>query len=335
MQLFRRLTRKLELTEAGSTFFSAVTRVLSELGREAEALRRRNDTARLVISSGVSFASKWLTPRLHRLMARYPDYDVHLQVTDAHVDFSDGQVDVALRYGTGQYPVAAAERIMNETVSPVCTPDYRERLGGLHTPRDLVTSQLIHEIGMTTTWERWFAMMRLPYPGNRGPGYSHGSMSIEAAIRGEGVALGRSVLVAQDLAEGRLVSLFPRHRLEVEWGYDLVYRPGNHDHPKVRAMRIWILKRSANSLPLRKRIGRKPGPCHQNPRSHSVLLKGRALCGVDRQSVGASYTTVLPADCSAKASRISVGSAMGVADRHCRITGGACQLPSRIGGPGR
>lgn len=238
--LFRRLTRKLELTEAGSAFFSAVTRLLSELGREAEALRRRNDTTRLVISSGVSFASKWLTPRLHRLMARYPDYDVHLQVTDAHVDFSDGHVDVALRYGTGQYPVAAAERIMNETVSPVCARSYRERMGGIPSPQYLARCQLIHEIGMTTTWERWFAMMGLTYPGNRGPGYSHGSMSIEAAIRGEGVALGRSVLVAQDLSEGRLVPLFPQHKLEVEWGYDLVYRMGNQDHPKVRTVRNWI-----------------------------------------------------------------------------------------------
>lgn len=69
---------------------------------------------------------------------------------------------------------------------------------------------------MTTTWERWFAMMALPYPANRGPGFSHGSMSIEAAIRGEVVALGRSVLVSQDLAEGRLVSLFPHSKLDVE-----------------------------------------------------------------------------------------------------------------------
>ncbi len=240
VQLFRRLTRKLELTEAGSAFFGAVTRLLTELGREAEALRRRNDTTRLVVSSGVSFASKWLTPRLHRLMSRYPDYDVHLQVTDAHVDFSEGPVDVALRYGIGYYPMAAAERIMNETVSPVCSPDYRERMGGIRTPADLARCQLIHEIGMTTTWERWFAVMALHYPGDRGPGFSHGSMSIEAAIRGEGVALGRSVLVAHDLAEGRLVSLFPRHKLEVEWGYDLLYRMGNQNHPKVRAFRNWI-----------------------------------------------------------------------------------------------
>ncbi len=240
VRLFRRLTRKLELTDEGATFFAIVTRSLSELAREAEDIRRKNDTARMIVSSGVSFASKWLTPRLHRLMAGHPEFDVHLEVTDAPVDFAAGHVDVALRYGTGVYPAAMAERIMNETVSPVCTPEYRSPMGGLSSPADLARCRLIHEIGMTTTWERWFALMKLPYPKMRGPGFTHGSMSIDAAIRGEGVALGRSVLVAEDLREGRLVALFPSARLEVEWGYDLVYRIGNEHHPKVRAFRNWL-----------------------------------------------------------------------------------------------
>lgn len=245
--LFRRLTRRLELTAAGIAVFGTVTRLLAELARETENVRRRGVTSRVVISCGVSFASKWLTPRLHRLMARDPELDIHLQVTDANVDFADTEVDVALRYGTGHYPVATAERIMNETVSPVCAPGYRDRMGGIPAPRDIARCQLIHEIGMTTTWERWFAMMGLPYPGGRGPGFSHGSMSIEAAIRGEGVALGRSVLVADDIAAGRLVLLFPKARLDVEWGYDLVYRIGNRDDPKVRAIREWIAEEARSS----------------------------------------------------------------------------------------
>jgi LysR family glycine cleavage system transcriptional activator len=241
VQLFCRMTRRIELTDAGISFFGAVTRLLSELAREAQDVRRKNDDTRLVVSSGVSFASKWLTSRLHRLVARYPDFDIHLEVTDAPVDFATGHVHVALRYGTGQYPAAAAERIMNETVSPVCAPDYRDRMGGLRSPSELAQCQLIHEIGMNTTWERWFAMIELPHPKMRGPGYSLGSMSIDAAIRGEGVALGRSVLVAEDLAAGRLVALFPQAKLDVEWGYDLVYRIGNQDHPKVRALKNWIV----------------------------------------------------------------------------------------------
>ncbi|WP_431857101.1 transcriptional regulator GcvA [Azospirillum sp.] len=240
VQLFRRLTRRIEFSDEGSAFFAVVTRLLSELSREAENIRRRNDTARLVVSSGVSFASKWLTPRLHRLMARYPDYDVHLEVTDVAIDFSKSQADVAMRYGSGRYPHADSERIMNETVSPVCSPEYREQMGGLRTAKDIASSRLIHENGMKADWNRWFRVMGIPAPGARGPGYSHGSMSIEAAIRGEGVALGRSVLVSEDIAASRLVALFPEARLDVEYGYDLVYPMGHRDHPKVCAVRAWI-----------------------------------------------------------------------------------------------
>lgn len=239
--LFRRMTRRIELTDAGTSFFTAVTRLLSELLREAESLRRKTDSNHLVVSSGVSFASKWLTPRLHRLMERYPQFDVQLEVTDIDVDFAKSPVDVALRYGAGRYPYASAERIMNETVSPVCTPGYCDRMGGLRMPKDLLRCQLIHENGLNESWARWFDMLEISPPRTRGPGYSHGSMAIEAAIRGEGIALGRSVLVARDLADGRLVSLFPDSRLEAQLGYDLVYRVGNQDHPKVRAFRSWMV----------------------------------------------------------------------------------------------
>jgi LysR family glycine cleavage system transcriptional activator len=134
IQLFRRMTRRIELTVDGASFFGAVTRLLSELAREADSIGLRGDDTRLLVSSGVSFASKWLTSRLHRLMARYPDFDIVLEVTDAPIDFSTGRVDVALRYGTGEYPASAAERVMNETVSPVCAPAYRDRMGGFVLP---------------------------------------------------------------------------------------------------------------------------------------------------------------------------------------------------------
>jgi LysR family glycine cleavage system transcriptional activator len=238
--LFRRMTRKIELTEAGASYFGTVTRLLSEFGRKTEAIRRKEDGGRLVVNSGVSFASKWLTPRLHRLMARYPDLDIHLDVSDAEVDFAAGRVDVAMRFGGGVYPAATSERVMNETVTPVCSPDYRER-SRVQTPQDLLSCHLIHEIGWNTTWDRWFAMVDVPFSKVRGPGYSHGSMAIEAALRGEGIALGRSVLVAEDVAARRLISLFPEAKLDAEWGYDLVLQIGHRDDPKVRAFRGWIV----------------------------------------------------------------------------------------------
>jgi LysR family transcriptional regulator, glycine cleavage system transcriptional activator len=239
--LFERLTRRIVLTEAGAEFLLSVTRVLGELTREAERLRAHDTVARLKISTSVSFASKWLAPRLHRLKALHPELDVHLDVTDVNVDMNDGKVDAAIRYGSGRYPGALAERILEETVTPVCSPGYRADRGGLPSVARLADCTLLHEDRMLANWEQWFALAGADrVRTRRGPAYSHGSMAIEAAIRGEGVALGRSALVADDIAAGRLVVPFPQFRLKAERGYDLVYRIGNAEHPKVCALRDWL-----------------------------------------------------------------------------------------------
>jgi len=240
IRLFHRMTRKIELTEKGSLFFSAVTRLLAELSREAETLRQKSDDTQLVVSTGVSFASKWLTQRLHRLVARYPEFDIQLEVTDADLDFTRGKVDAAIRYGTGHYAGASSERIMNETVSPVCSPLYLERVAVISSPRDLLQCQLLHENGLKANWQNWFALAGMPAIQTRGQGFSHGSMAIDAAIRGEGIALGRSVLISEDLAASRLVELFPEYQLDVEYGYDLVFAPSKEAHPKVQAIRAWL-----------------------------------------------------------------------------------------------
>lgn len=232
-----------------------VSRSLAELSREAERLRMRGVPPRLTISTSVSFASKWFAPRLHRLMARLPDVDIRLEVSDANVDLTDGRVDVALRYGTGIYPGTVARRILDETMSPVCSPAYRVRMGGLGAPADLLgctllnEARVLHDDSTLPNWERWFAAAGIAGVRGRGPTLSHGSLTIDAALRGEGVALGRSVLVAEDVAAGRLIEPFPQIRLPVGRGYDLLHRPGADDDPGIVALRAWLSDEVAMVLP--------------------------------------------------------------------------------------
>src|SRR3546814_263506 len=244
--LFRRMTRRIALTEDGAALHQVVGRALAELAYEADRLRTQRGTVRLTISTGVSFASKWFAPRLHRLMARLPEVDIRLDVTDTNVDLSDGRVDAAIRYGMGRYPQTVSERILDETVSPVCSPEYRARSGGLSDPADLARCPLLHEERLLhddralPNWELWFTAAGLAGIRSRGPTFSHGSLTIEAAIRSEGVALGRSALVAEDVATGRLVEPFPEVRLPAGRGYDLVLRPGNEDNPSIGILRHWL-----------------------------------------------------------------------------------------------
>jgi LysR family glycine cleavage system transcriptional activator len=244
--IFRRMTRRIALTEEGAALLQVVSRALAELSREAERLRSRDAAPRLTISTSVSFASKWFAPRLHRLMEQLPDVDIRLEVSDVNVDLTDGQVDAALRYGTGYYPDTVSERILDETMSPVCSPDYQTRMDGLADPADLLRCTLLHERRVLhddstlPNWERWFAAAGVAGGRGRGPTLSHGSLTIEAALRAEGVALGRSVLVAEDIAAGRLIELFPQIRLPAGRGYDLVYRPGEERESRISILRHWL-----------------------------------------------------------------------------------------------
>ncbi|VWB68335.1 transcriptional regulator GcvA [Burkholderia lata] len=239
--LFQRLTRRIVLTEAGAAFLLDVSRTLGDLTKAAERLRAHDSVTRLKINASVSFANKWLAPRLHRFKALHPELDIHLDVTDTHVDLNEGEADVAIRYGSGRYPRVLAERILEETVTPVCSPAYRAKMDGLSSVARIVGCTLLHEDRMLANWEQWFALAGIRGArSDRGPAYSHGSLAIEAAMRGEGIALGRSVIVADDIAAGRLVAPFPQYALQAERGHDLIYRIGSQDDPKVCALRDWL-----------------------------------------------------------------------------------------------
>lgn len=241
LKLFFRLTRQIILTEEGAEFHRTVIRLLSELMRESEHLRGRSLAKSLRISTTVSFASKWLAPRLSRFRQRYPEFDIQLDVTDINVDLNDGQVDAAIRYGPGHYRDVSSERIFDETVTPVCSPGFLEEHNGLTEIKALSNCVLLHEYRMQANWEAWFAMAGdKNFRCHQGPLWTLGSMATDAALRGEGVALGRSVLIADDVAAGRLVAPFPQHRLKAERGYDLVYRSDNQDSFKIRMLRQWL-----------------------------------------------------------------------------------------------
>lgn len=241
LKLFFRLTRQIILTEEGAEFHRTVIRLLSELMRESEHLRGRSLAKSLRISTTVSFASKWLAPRLSRFRRRYPEFDIQLDVTDINVDLNDGQVDAAIRYGPGHYRDVSSERIFDETVTPVCSPGFLEEHNGLTEIKALSNCVLLHEYRMQANWEAWFAMAGdKNFRCHQGPLWTLGSMATDAALRGEGVALGRSVLIADDVAAGRLVAPFPQHKLKAERGYDLVYRSDNQDSFKIRMLRQWL-----------------------------------------------------------------------------------------------
>lgn len=239
--LFRRLNRALRLTDEGQAYAGTVRELLDALAEATDRLRDRKKASRLTVSTTYSFTIGWLVPRLARFRALHPEVDVRLQANDQMIDFVRDNVDLAIRYGRGQYPGLAVERLMGDDYLPVSSPALLKGTNPLKKPADLRRHVLLHEEGTEVDWRMWLMAAGVEgVDASRGPIFSHSAMAMQAAIRGEGVALGRRTLIEEELAAGQLVRLFDL-RLKSQMAYYIVYPPRAIERPKVRALRDWLL----------------------------------------------------------------------------------------------
>ncbi len=246
MPLFRRLNRALLLTDSGQTLFPSITEALAVMGEAVDRLYKRDETGELTVTTLDSFAAIWLVPRLSRFRHAHPEIDVRITTSDDSIDFARSDVDLAIRYGAGQWPGTFVERLMAEEVFPVCAPALLEAGPPLETPADLANHVLLHDHTIET-WRLWLkAAGAEGVDAERGPRYQRSNFVLQAAEQGDGVALARSVLAGRSLAEGRLVRPFDM-ALKAEFSYYFVCPADSIRRPKVRAFRDWLLAESEES----------------------------------------------------------------------------------------
>lgn len=236
--LFKRQGRAMVLTEAAARFLPAVTVALDQIALAGRKLQAVDPThGWLTVAVMPSFAAKWLVPRLADFHEKNPDMDVWIATFEAQTGALGTDVDVAIRYGRGDWPGLTSVKIMSEELFPVCAPRVADRL---KSPHDLAGSTLLHD-ELREDWAMWFAAAGLSgVDPARGPGFDDSGLLIQAAIEGLGVALGRSVLVKGDLEAGRLARPFDI-AIPAEFAYYLVYPPDLEAAPKIEVFRHWLL----------------------------------------------------------------------------------------------
>ncbi len=249
--LFRRLTRALLLTDAGQAALPGLSEGFDRLAEAAAHLSARDSEGLLTISVAPTFGAKWLVPRLERFRAAHPEIDVRIDANDRVIDMAREGVDIGLRFGSGRYPgyrvdpLFAAERVRS---FPVCSPKLLEGPPGLGTPDDLRHHTLLHldwsQAGEAAPdWRMWLlaAGVRDLDP-TRGPRFSQTIMALQAAIAGQGVALAEEIIVADDLANGRLVRPFALSLSDpLHFAYYVASPQATAERPKVAAFRDWVL----------------------------------------------------------------------------------------------
>jgi len=252
--LFQRINRRVILTDQGQFMLPGLKQGFGLIEKALSHLSEDGESGLLTVSANPAFTAKWLLPRIHLFQERHPKIDVRLDAEPALADFHKGKVDVAVRFGSGQYPGLESKPIrplMREKIFPVCSPALLNGKRPLRGPEDLRFHTLLHDETLTgenvvPDWATWLTAAGIGgVDPRRGLRFNNSVLAIEAAINGQGVALGCSFVVADDLAAGRLVRPFAIPCV-LEYSYFLVY-PRSRSSKKVQKFHEWLTELSGEA----------------------------------------------------------------------------------------
>lgn len=249
--LFQRSPQGIRLTEDGERWMAELTVIFARL-REANArLRRPREDARPAVSVSIvpSFGARWLVPRLGRFLVDHPDIDVRVSASERLVDFASEPVDIGIRYGLGSYPGLVSTKLADDAFIVVAAPGIAGRRRAWRLEH-LAGEALLHDDD-PGAWGHWFRAQGRPLPPRlRQNLLTDSSMVVEAAVRGQGVALARRSLAVDELELGRLVLLFPKvPPLPTGLAYYVVCPREKLRAPAPAAFYAWV-QAEANALAL-------------------------------------------------------------------------------------
>lgn len=244
--LFRRTGRQVLLTDAGQAALPLLSNAFEQISEAVHLMRAPARRDRLMVASAPSFAAKWLAQRLDRFQSAHPDAEVWVSADFALTDFNVSDIDLAIRYGKGVYESLRSEKILSESVLPVCSPVLLKGATPLRTPQDLAHHTLLHDEGNETDpscpdWSSWLAARGATIPNaTRGPRFNQASVIVEAAAAGRGVALAKRAIAQGDIEAGRLVAPFADGAADIDFAYWMVWPKWRTPSKLARAFMSWL-----------------------------------------------------------------------------------------------
>lgn len=254
-QLFERKHRELRLTDAGQVLQVAAKAMLDDLAHAIAKIRREQMEQPLTVSTNMPFASLWLIPRLARFRARFPSIDVFISADNRIVDLDRERIDLAVRYVAEAAAPPGSQRLFGERLLPVCSPALAaDRSRPLDSPQDLERHVLLHiddERGRYPwlNWSAWLAANGIRELSPAGSlRFNHFDQVMQAALDGQGIALGRVPLIDSLLTQGRLVAPF-RNRYATSRAYFVIRAAGAETRPEAQAFVDWLIEEAALEVP--------------------------------------------------------------------------------------
>jgi LysR family transcriptional regulator, glycine cleavage system transcriptional activator len=242
--VFQRQSRGLSLTSEGERLHRAVTMGLEHIANVSADLRRQRGPGELTVATSVAFASYWLMARIAKFRGLHPEIDIRLVAASPVYDLSSEGIDIAVRYGSGEWPGVEAVRLFDNEIWPVCSPRYLENAPALNKPADLTEHSLLHLAKFDRNWVTWDSFLESigvrPEPGKGGFTFDNYMVLIQSALRGEGIALCGRRLAEDFIEQGDLVRPIPVAQ-ESDRGFWLLRaRDGQLSEP-ARQFYNWLL----------------------------------------------------------------------------------------------
>lgn len=247
VRLFERSGRQMRATETGRQLAQDVRATLDALATAVERVRGGDAANSITVSVLPSFAAAWLVARLGGFLERHPQVELRLESTTALADFRNDGVDVAIRYGSGNYDGLENIKLFDDEVFPTMSPAL-QRSQRIRAPADLARVPLLRI--RNQPWAPWFAAagVNLSEP-RRGPVFNDSELALQAAMQGQGAVLARGSLAAAKLRARTLVAPF-KHRIPSPQTCWLVYPPHHARKPSVQLFRDWLVEEVRSVSPV-------------------------------------------------------------------------------------
>ena len=233
--------RKLRFTPEGERLGQASGEALSLLCNAIISIRESHHRNSIVISTAPSFASCWLMERIRKFNEKHPRIEISVLVDQQLTRLSDQGADIGIRIGDGAWAESEYRLLMDETLFPVCSPLYAERLGNTGDTAFLRKARLLHDRDSQASWDVWRKAFELDwFDPTPGPRFASSDMVLDAASKGLGVALARGRMAEGELREGRLVRLAAPQEIRIRGAYWMLVQPDSADRTAIKTFVNWL-----------------------------------------------------------------------------------------------
>lgn len=245
-QLFIRRVRQVELTEAGLSLARVVSRAFDDIQAEISS-QITLDRKTVTLAVGPIFASRWLIPRLSRFRRQQSNVELVLKHGPRIKGIETMGADIAVDWGDGYWTGLESTHLMNIYYLPVLSPLLAKENGGLNRPSDLARFRILHNYDRSE-WSSWFRLANIPdlKPSDETV-IADSNVALQAALDGQGVALGTFPFIQAEVDSGRLICPLDIS-FEPARSYHLLTRPGGRNNAEVAAVWNWLTREAHTSV---------------------------------------------------------------------------------------